>query len=63
MSEPKGCAGACLRIDTDHVCYRDRCDLFVGLPGLRVIEVHAERPRLVVPWSRPGPRRGADRAE
>ena len=44
MSEPTGCAGCCLRTDT----YCDRCDLLVGLPGLRVIEVYDERPGLVV---------------
>jgi transposase len=38
MSEPTGCAGGCPRTDT----YCDRCDLLVGLPGLRVIKVHAE---------------------
>ena len=35
MSEPTGCAGGCRRTDT----YCDRCDLLVGLPGLRVVEV------------------------
>lgn len=35
MSEPTGCAGGCLRTDT----YCNRCDLLVGLPGLRVIDV------------------------
>lgn len=44
MSEPSGCAGCCLRTDT----YCDRCDVLVGLPGLRVVEVHDEGPRLVV---------------
>ena len=44
MSEPTGCAGGCLRTDT----YCDRCDLLVGLPGLRVVKVQAERPRLIV---------------
>ena len=44
MSEPTGCAGGCPRIDT----YCDRCDLLVGLPGLRVVKVHAEKPRLIV---------------
>jgi transposase len=43
MSEPTGCAGGCPRTDT----YCDRCDLLVGLPGLRVIKVHAEDRRLV----------------
>ena len=37
-----GCAGACLRTDTHHVSYCDRCDLLVGLPDLHVIKVHAE---------------------
>lgn len=44
MSEPTGCAGGCPRTDI----YCDRCDLLVGLPGLRVIKVHAEDRRLVV---------------
>ena len=44
MSEPTGCAGGCPRTDT----YCDRCDLLVGLPGLRVIKVHADGRRLVV---------------
>jgi len=44
MSEPTGCAGGCPRTDT----YCDRCDLLVGLPGLRVIRVHTENRRLVV---------------
>ena len=46
MSEPTGCAGGCPRTDTHHYC--DRCDLLVGLPGLRVIQVHIEKARLVV---------------
>jgi len=44
MSEPTGCAGGCPRTDT----YCDRCDLLVGLPGLRVVKVHTEDRRLVV---------------
>ena len=44
MSEPTGCAGGCLRTDT----YCDRCDVLVGLPGLRVISVRGEPRRLVV---------------
>jgi transposase len=35
MTEPTGCAGCCVRGET----YCDRCDLLVGLPGLRVIDV------------------------
>src|SRR3954447_23260273 len=48
MSEPTGCAGGRLRTDTHYVTYCDRCDLLVGLPGLRVVKVHAEKPRLIV---------------
>ncbi len=44
MSEPTGCAGGCPRTDT----YCDRCDLLVGLPGLRVIDVGNHDRRLVV---------------
>jgi transposase len=44
MCEPKGCAGVCSRADT----YCDRCDLLVGLPGLRVVEVAAAADRLTV---------------
>ena len=44
MSEPTGCAGCCLRTDT----YCDRCDLLIGLPGLRVVAVVAGRDRLTV---------------
>jgi len=58
MSEPTGCAGACLRTDTHHVSYCDRCDLLVGLPGLRVIKVHAEDRRLVVMVESPRAERG-----
>lgn len=58
MSEPRGCAGACLRTDTHHVSYCDRCDLLVGLPGLRVIDVVYRDRRLVVavesPWAEQG---------
>jgi len=38
MDEPTGCAGSCARAET----YCDRCDLLVGLPGLRVVDVAAE---------------------
>ena len=58
MSEPTGCAGTCLRTDTHHVSYCDRCDLLVGLPGLRVIKVHAEDRRLVVMVESPRAERG-----
>ena len=44
MAEPTGCAGGCPRADT----YCNRCDLLVGLPGLRVVEVVAGRDRLTV---------------
>ena len=49
MSELAGCAGDCPRIDT----YCDRCNLLVGLFGLRVLKVHAERSRLVVTMESP----------
>ena len=48
MSEPTGCAGGCPRTDTYDDIYCDRCDLLVGLPGLRVIKVHPDGRRLVV---------------
>lgn len=54
MSEPTGCAGGCPRTDT----YCDRCDLLVGLPGLRVIKVHSEKPRLVVTVESPRAEQG-----
>ena len=37
MDEPTGCAGCCARAET----YCDRCDLLVGLPGLRVVDIAA----------------------
>ena len=58
MSEPTGCAGGCPRTDTHHVSYCDRCDLLVGLPGLRVIKVHAEIRRLVVTVESPPTEQG-----
>ena len=54
MSEPTGCAGGCPRTDT----YCDRCDLLVGLPGLRVIKVHTESRRLVVTVESPPSEQG-----
>ena len=54
MSEPTGCAGGCPRNDT----YCDRCDLLVGLPGLRVIEVHRLDRRLVVTVESPPAEQG-----
>lgn len=44
MSEPKGCVHCCARGET----YCDRCDVLPGLPGLHVIEVREDGPRLVV---------------
>src|SRR4051812_43640909 len=38
MDEPTGCAGCWARAET----YCDRCDLLVGLPGLRVVDVAAD---------------------
>ena len=46
VSEPTGCAGGCLRTDTDHVSYCNPCDLSLGLPGLRVTDVEPETARL-----------------
>ena len=54
MSEPTGCAGGCLRTDT----YCDRCDLLVGLPGLRVIDVVDRDPRLQVTVESPRTEQG-----
>ena len=54
MNEPTGCAGGCPRTNT----YCDRCDLLVGLPGLRVVEVHAEKHRLVVTVESPPAEQG-----
>jgi transposase len=54
MSEPTGCAGGCLRTDT----YCNRCDLLVGLPGLRVIEVLDQDHRLVVTLESPTTEQG-----
>lgn len=54
MSEPTGCAGGCPRTDT----YCDRCDLLVGLPGLRVIKVHTENRRLLVTVESPPAEQG-----
>ena len=44
MTEPTGCVRCCARSET----YCDRCDVLVGLPGLHVIDVRDEAPRLVV---------------
>ena len=54
MSEPTGCAGGCPRTDT----YCDRCDLLVGLPGLRVIHVGPRDRRLVVTVESPRSEQG-----
>ncbi len=54
MSEPMGCAGGCPRTDT----YCDRCDLLVGLPGLRVVKVLDENHRLVVTVESPATEQG-----
>ena len=44
MNEPTGCASCCLPADT----YCDRCDVLVGLPGLRVLDVAETEDRLTV---------------
>ncbi len=54
MSEPTGCAGGCLRTDI----YCDRCDLLVGLPGLRVTKVDHLDLRLVVTVESPASEQG-----
>jgi transposase len=54
MSEPTGCVGCCPRTDT----YCDRCDLLVGLPGLRVIEVVADVARLTISVESPRTEQG-----
>jgi transposase len=54
MSEPTGCAGGCPRTDA----YCDRCNLLVGLPGLRVIEVLVQDRRLVVTVESPATEQG-----
>src|SRR3954464_2457482 len=48
MSEPTACCGApsCPEPRTSRVGYCDRCDVLVGLPGLRVVavaRVHSRR--------------------
>lgn len=48
MSEPTGCADTCPRADTSSTTYCGRCDVLVGLPGLRVVEVTAKRSLLTV---------------
>ena len=54
MSEPTGCVGGCPRTNT----YCDRCDLLVGLPGLRVLEVVAGQDRLTVSVESPATAQG-----
>jgi len=41
MSDPAGCAGDYPRTDTADTTCCDRCDLWVGLHVLRVVEVAA----------------------
>ena len=54
MSEATGCAGGCPR--TKNYC--ERCDLLVGLPGLRVVEVVADRDWLTVTVESPPAEQG-----